>query len=456
MRPAGIGYANALFGALIALWTYLAVRTRLAAAPACALGVFAVLLITAPFPLGFNPLAFSYAMGYNRYGYALLGIVVVECGLQALRTPDGRVHGAGRGFSAGAAWALLAFLKISYAIVAVPFLLLWVWHGAGRGRRFATLCGAFGVVAAALLCYLRFDLADMFRDLAQAASARRLTWQPGSMLGPAVWIESIPLLLLAAVLTIGTREASSSGAPAWRARLWLFVLLIVGASGFLLSTNRQLMSLPLDGFAAIVLVDRAIARDARSSAVRSRRLLAQLLGALCFLPLTIMNAASLGAASWERYCGPEAAAVRLHSERGASMIFGPVPSWIISETGGPVYVEALNDGMDLIRTRTEAGDGVTTIDTLNPFNYLLNRPSPRGGMAAANYNLAFSDAAHPSAERFFGDSRWVLVRKYGKPVESFPIRDYEVQNLLRIYRPGLEQRFCPVAETGHWMLWRRK
>ena len=85
MRPAGLGYATALFGAAVALWTYLAARTRMAAALACALGIYAVLLITAPFPLGFNPLAFSYAMAYNRYGYALLGIILVECGLQAFR-----------------------------------------------------------------------------------------------------------------------------------------------------------------------------------------------------------------------------------------------------------------------------------------------------------------------------------------------------------------------------------
>ncbi|HEY1219421.1 MAG TPA: hypothetical protein VGF03_10820 [Bryobacteraceae bacterium] len=452
MRPAGIGYANALFGALIAIWTYLAVRTRLAPVPAGALGVYAVLLITAPFSLGYNPLAFSYAMGYNRYGYALLGIILVECGVQALRTDAHERQGSGRAFSIGVAWALLAFLKISYAMVAVPFLIVWLWCGADRGRRSVALCGGFGVVAAILLCYLRFDFTDMFRDLAEAASARRLTWQPRSILSPAVVIESIPLLLLAAVLTAGTGEA-----PWRRVRLWLFVLLTVGVGGFLLSTNHQSMSLPLGGFAAVVLVDAAIARrDSGGGADRPRRLLALFLAALCFLPLAMMNAVSLAAASWERYRGPEAAAVRLNSERGASMIFGPVESSMTSETGGPAYVEVLNDGLELIRTRAEPGVGVMTIDVLNPFNYLLSRPSPRGGMATAVYHLTFSDAAHPSAERFFGDARYVLVRKYSQAVQDFPIEDYLIQGLLRTYQPALEQRFRLVEETGHWSLWRRK
>ncbi|MFY9726419.1 MAG: hypothetical protein WB579_08555 [Bryobacteraceae bacterium] len=455
MRPAGLGYATALFGAAVALWTYLAARTRMAAALACALGIYAVLLITAPFPLGFNPLAFSYAMAYNRYGYALLGIILVECGLQAFEAPAGKRPVAGRAFSIGAAWALLAFLKVTYAMVAVPFLLLWLWWRANRGRRFAALCGGFGVVAAMLLCYLRFDLADMSRDLVAAASGRGLTWKPWSILSPAFAIESTPLLLLAVAVSMGKSKASSDALG--QARLWLYVLVTAGVSGFLLSTNHQSSALPLDGFAAVVLVDAAFAqRSAGAEAARPRRLLAVFLGALCFLPLTTMNAVSLVAASWDRYRGPEGAVVRLNAERGAGMIFGPVESSMTSESGGPPYLEALNDGLELIRARTAAGAGVLTIDMFNPFNYLLGRPSPRGGMAAAAYNYAFSDAEHPSAERFFGNAQYVLVRKYSRAAADFPIEDYHIQGLLRTYGPALEERFRPVAETGHWVLWRRK
>lgn len=457
MRPAGVGYASALFGAAIALWTYLGVRTRLAAAAACALGVYVVLLIAAPFSLGFNPLAFSYAMAYNRYGYALLGIILVECGLQTLQTAGREVQGVSRAFSIGAAWALLAFLKITYAMVSVPFLLIWVWYGAGRRKRLLGLCGGFGAVALMLLSYLRFDLGDMFRDLASAASGRSLSWQPWSILSPAVAIESIPLLLLAAVLTVGTQAVSFSDAPKRRARLWLFVLFTVGVGGFLVSTNHQSNSLPLDGFAAVVLVDATLLRrDSRGGSDQQRRLLVMFLGTLCFLPLTTMNAASLAVAAWERCRGPEAAAVRLKSERGASMIFDTVESSMTSESGGPAYVEALNDGLDLIRTRTEVGAGVLTIDMFNPFNYLLERPSPVGGMAAASYNMVFSDAEHPSGERFFGDTRYVLMRKYSKAAQDFPIEDYHIQGLLRTYGPMLDRRFRVVEETRHWILWRRK
>jgi hypothetical protein len=50
----------------------------------------------------------------------------------------------------------------------------------------------------------------------------------------------------------------------------------------------------------------------------------------------------------------------------------------------------------------------------------------------------------------------VLVRKYSQAAGDFPIEDYFIQGLLRVYGPALQQRFRPVAETGHWILWRRK
>ncbi|MGA2038315.1 MAG: hypothetical protein ABSH42_03480 [Bryobacteraceae bacterium] len=451
LRPAGIGYANAVFGAVIGLWTYGIVRGRVAAAGALLLAVYAALLIAAPFALGYNPLAFTYGMLYNRYGYGLLGVIVVECGLQALRRPEAEGPGIGRGFSAGVAWALLVFLKISYGVAAAPFLLLWVCCGTGRRRRVLALCGGFGATAVIVLGYLRFDLADMFRDLTYAASGRAASWRPAYMLRPVVVMESIPLLLLAVLLTAGTGEAAF---PWRRLRVWWFVLAAIGVGGLLLTTNHQAMSLPLDGFAAVLLVDAVVRREARGS--RSRWLPAMFLGTLCLLPLTAMSGVSLTAAAWERYRGQEAPPVRVRSARGASLVFAPVLANLTTETGGPAYAETLNDGMDLIRTHAAPGEGVLAIDQFNPFNYLLDRPTPRGGMAIATYYMAFTETAHPSDDRYFGDARWALVRKYSRTAQDFPIEDFEIHGLVKTYQPGLEQRFRLVEETGHWSLWRRK
>jgi hypothetical protein len=184
-------------------------------------------------------------------------------------------------------------------------------------------------------------------------------------------------------------------------------------------------------------------------------LLGIFLGALCLLPLAAMNGVSLAAASWERFRGQEAPPVRVRSERGASLVFAPVLASLTTETGGPAYAETLNDGMDLIRTYTAPGEGVLAIDQFNPFNYLLDRPTPRGGMAIATYFMAFNATAHPSDDRYFGDAGWALVRKYSRTAQDFSIEDFEIHGLVETYRPGLERRFHRVAETVHWELWRR-
>jgi hypothetical protein len=172
------------------------------------------------------------------------------------------------------------------------------------------------------------------------------------------------------------------------------------------------------------------------------------------MPFCVENGVSLvGAALW-----PTPLRTNTNSlaspERGADLIFGPVEGPVRTGTMGADYVEALNDGLALLRRHSGVRDGVLTFDEFNPFNYLLDRPSPRGGFAATAYDYVFSDAAHPSAKRFFGDAGYVMVRKYGKPGQD-QIERGNVVALMRIYGSVLRSKFAVVEETGHWVLWRR-
>jgi len=139
---------------------------------------------------------------------------------------------------------------------------------------------------------------------------------------------------------------------------------------------------------------------------------------------------------------------------GANLIFGSVSGSAKSETMGVEYVEAVNDGLALLRRRSGPRDGVLTFDEFNPFNYLLDRPSPRGGFAATAYDYVFCDAAHPDAERFFGDTRYVMVRKYTRAGQD-DVERGNVLALMRLYGSTLRVHFAVVEETEHWVLWRR-
>jgi hypothetical protein len=441
MRPAGLGYANALWSALVAIWAYGIARSRLGSGLACVAGIYTLLLIVGPYALGFHPLSFSHAMGYNRYGFALLGIVLMECA-----GPSGRAGAA----SSGAAWALMSFVKISYGVLAVPFLLFaWVYSGARR-QRLLWLSLAAGAVALAMLCYLRFDFADLLHDLAAAASGRSRTWDRGKLLTLASFCEGIPLVLLAvAVCAKSTRAA--------RLRVCALAAMTLAVSAIFLSTNHQRQSLPLAGFAALVLAGEWLTRwKAEKGESSARKLGIVLLMGLSTFPLALANLGSMVAAAVEERRLPPPAADRLTSVRGASMVFQPVMSSATSETGGAAYVEALNDGLSLIRRRTDPGAGVLAMDHFNPFNYLLDRRPPRGGLAASTYNFAYSDDIHPSADRFFGYANYVIVRKYSTAYEDYASEEYHLHGLDHVYGAALRERFRMIEETEHWSLWQRR
>ena len=435
LRPDGLGYANALFGALTAVWAWLVARRRMSPLAACILGVYTLLLITAPFSLGYGPLNFSPAMVYNRYGFALLGIIIVECA-----APSGKDTG---GLSTGIACGLLGFLKVTYAVVAVPLILITGGKRLLRGRRLAALCAGGALVALLVLLYLRFDLADMLNDLAMAASGRSRSWRPREILslGFGQLAESAPFLLLALV------------AGASRFRWFAAAVAILALEGFVLSTNHQPAALPLNGFIAVVLADRFFRSSRRDGGITETGVVAFLTFA-CVMPLCFQNGLSMVAAARERLRPPSGEVVRLASERGASMVFPRPP--FETETGGPAYVRTINDGLALLRRHTGPRDGVLTIDMMNPFNYLLDRPSPTGGLAAGAFNYVISDAAHPSPGRWAGNARYVLVRKYSRDVKDYPIENHHIDGIRRIYQPLLDQRFELIEETGHWLLYRKR
>ena len=436
LKPEGLGYANALFGGLTAVWAYMVTRRRFSRAAAFILGVNTLLLIAAPFSLGWGALNFSPAMVYNRYGFALLGIIMVECA-----APGREVAG---GFSTGVACGLLAFLKVTYAVVAVPIILVIGGTRVFRRKRLAALCAGAAAVAFLALLYLRFDLSDMLGDLVMAGSGRSRSWRPGEILslGLGQVAESVPLLLLA----IAAGKA--------RLRWFATAVAILALGGFLLSTNHQQRTLPLNGFLAVVMAEGFFRRREREEAGLAETGLVACLTFVCVAPLCFQNGVSMAAAAREKLSPPPGEVVRLASERGASMVFRTSPAE--TETGGPAYVRVLNEGLDLLRRDTGARDGVLAIDMMNPFNYLLDRPSPTGGLSAGAYNYVISDAAHPSADRWAGSTRFVLVRKYSPNVKDYPVEDYNITGILRIYQPVLDQRFELLEETGHWRLYRKR
>ncbi|HZY98708.1 MAG TPA: hypothetical protein VFE36_03975 [Candidatus Baltobacteraceae bacterium] len=437
MRPNGLGYSNALFGSLIAIWAFFVARARWSPAVGCVAGVYTLLLIVAPFVLGGYPRDFSYAMIYNRYGYALLGIVLLECAGDMLSAKDRVRPPVGFAVSTGVALGLLLFLKISYALVAMAFVVALPLAGsAGGWRRLAAMFGGFALVAVAALSYLRFDLRDMLQDLTMAASSRAPALKPLTLTG-IVCLENAALVILAAIM-----RTYRAAFVAW---------LTIGIGGVVLVTNQQLGGFPLDAYAALALAGAYVPYSEYRQKWPAGIALATV---LCVLPLGEASVISLTSAAL--HWPPQPGATLAMPERDAVLTFAPFVGKVKTETDGVEYVEDLNDGLNLLRRHLDKREGVLTFDQFNPFDYILDLPAPRGGFAAAAYDYIFDNAYHPSAERFFGNAVYVLVPKYKKRALDRYEEDGDTLALLRIYGSALRARFAVVGETKHWVLWRRK
>jgi len=111
------------------------------------------------------------------------------------------------------------------------------------------------------------------------------------------------------------------------------------------------------------------------------------------------------------------------------------------------YVDKVNDGLDLLRLHGGPQETILTLDYSNPFSFGLLRPSPKGDLLWWDQGVTFTRAIHLDPDPLFRDVSLVMVPK--NPLPNAVL-------LSEIYGPELSTRFTQVAESGHWVLYRRK
>jgi len=446
----GIGYGTAIVALVIGTWSFWLGAKRLPAGPRLVASFFLTTLTAAPYALSSFPFQSSHAMLYNRYGYALLGLILME----SLLVADGDPNETMGGLSSGAALGLCLFLKASYftmgsAIFAVVSLIRWRL----AGRRLAGALMGFCAVSFCMLAYLRFDLAAMLSDLRMAAGARSAAisvWAPyWYILNHAGVLLTMILFTLVAALQLGGRNR-------WLRNGWWLPLL--GAFTFfadigLMTSNAASEVFPTSGVFAILVLG-AIAREQPAQApggaqpMRWYYAAVLCLGALLFVPQFFADAVgiSYGALKKARPSNP-AEVVRFTSPNLRPLLLydGGAP-----RSNGRVYTEYVNDGVALLQHESRPDESVLTIDLANPFSYALERKPPRGGLIGPSYHYSIDDQHRPTDEAFFGDAAIVMVPKHPASDDAIYIDFYKA------YEPGLKQRYSLAAESGWWRMYRRK
>jgi hypothetical protein len=449
----GIGYGNAIFGLLIGLWSYGVTRGRMEAGPRLLASFFLVGLVVAPYPVGESPFLSNHAMVYNRYGYGLIGIILLEAFQPTEdREPDDKNWIAG--FSSGAALAMLLFLKANYFLVAAVLIGVSMLFRPSWKRTIGVTLGLL-TVSFLFISYLRFDIAAMLRDLRTAAEARSKLATAGPDKGVLLLYEKTNLLLVLTLAGLNYMEEKVSGSTRMGSYLVLAGCLIFGGDILIRATNHQSRGLPLLAIFALILTNNFTARRrqipvpaARASLAGHVAILA--LAGMLFLPLfaSDMIGIAYGASQKARPSHPELAGRFTEPRLAPLLLYDNDMSGLASSNGRP-YTTSINDGIALLRRASAPSETVFTLDMANPFPYALGRKPAFGGPNGVGWG-PLSDKLYLSADEFFGKADIVMVPKNpGLTPEEF-------SGPYRVHEEALRQLFRLDAETDWWLLYRRR
>jgi hypothetical protein len=431
-NAAGLAYGQALFGCVAGLWAYLLCERRMRSVATILVSVIVVLMAIVPTTIGDIPAGITPATTYNRCGYALVALLMIEA--MAVRPGVARRSGRGRdefigGLSTGLVLGILLFLKISFFLGAGLLIVALAPLRRQTRERWYGMAAALGGTVLAFTWYLRFDLAAVYNDLRTVAQTKHV--KLGGYLAKDVIVSACPFLLF-------TQLISRVEVSRWdRNAVRIAGLGVCLAGFFLLLTSWQFYGLPLNSIMAILLLDRAVPKSTPVTSVPLLRFSILLLGSFFALIYIGSEAAGLNYALSEKLNQTP------HTSFTAPTLVG------FNSTVERDYVEYVNEGCNLLQLHRQPHDTVLSLNFTNPFSFALGMKPPSQGTTWLQYGTDFDDVHGPAPERIFGDASLVMLPKIfsdGTLPDTVP----------RIYGPFLKQHYALAAESPNWWLYRRK
>lgn len=447
----GIGFGSAILGSVVGVWSFFLSKNLLTRPARLTLSFFLSALAVAPYPLGLAFINSSSAMIYNRYGYALLGLVLIESFLVTRHTAKHQTQDWVLGLSSGAALSLMLFLKASYFFTAVALMVClgWFFRRFVIQRILGILVG-FSLVSLCVLAYLRFHVSAMLMDLRMASGARAETMKFPLFIILDHWpvLLGIVFFCLAAALLVADTDKPWGGV-----KLATLGAIVFFADVAVIRSNAQNDGFIICAIFAILMIDAITQEQKRLPWAQFRAKMPAFagvvfLGALFFIPQFASDLMGLGFAAWEKERAAAPGVLRFTAPNLKPLILYESDDNPPSE--GRMFTNYVNDGVALLTRASHPDETVLTMDVTNPFPYAMGRRPARGGHAAPTYHYNITDRFRPSPEWFFGDADIVMVPK--RPSQG----DNHYLDFYQAYGPWLKDHFDLAAETTVWWMYRRK
>jgi hypothetical protein len=450
--------ATAVFTLLLLPLLIYACVSRLPLLYGLGFGVFILLLAITPLNPGDAFDSTSYAMFYNRFGWVLLSLLV----LFALP------RRAGTSWIDAAVIAALVlgmfYLKISYAALAVPFVL---------GLAFLSPLGRAGIggLIAALLSVLIVEIfwggtGAYISDIRMAGKASGALAGGPLMLALRVFENITWFIVFALLVIVGFLRGVSWGT--------LLLVLYAGAAGLLI-VNQNALTVGIINFipAGILCVlapsggNEADAPPMTAVGAALIAVLAMPLGVTLGLSLLYqsMMASKMGGSGpyqaqldglWAReghlsISEPPLSALRAAYRAGVAdlpMLNVARHANLRMSFGQSEYLQTVLDGIQLLNNPEYQGS-VFVLDMANPFNAALDRKAPLGVEAWNHLGRTFTKDIYRPAEQLFADVDLVLDPK-------MPTELGTNGALHKVYDAFLKRNFYQVAESDYWRLFKRR
>jgi len=410
---------------------------------AVSFGAFVILVLAAPINLGESVTALSFAMFYNRIGWAALAVLLVMY-LRPRQAWPGQ-----EGLDAAAAAFLtlvMVYTKITYGLVALAFLAFLLLDR--RQRRWAASAILATLVAGLLVEAVwrssLAHLADLLLTAQVSGSPRGTTGQIiDHLLGN---LADYVLFALFAGLALARSRSIRDAA------FYLFC----AVTGFaIINQNLQAWGI-LTLHAAAVVAAETILRTAPETAESGSEegwlsAGAKLLLLALVLPTTVHCALALG----------------LHATVAGLRAGEPVPLPNLKEVrlanlwtwgdheGGLKQFERIRSGAAALRALEPPASRVVVLDRANPFSAGLGLEPSRGDSAWLRWGRTL-DATHfiPPGE-FLAGAQVVMEPRPPEPAGGGePVSDGE--HLRALYGPALAGAFTKAGENEHWILHLRR
>ena len=456
---------------LLVLFLFLSVgaylsQTRLPRLPGICFQFYLAALVAAPVPMGFAGSNVTFAMYYNRIGWG--GVTLLA--LLFLSKPDpGRWTHKIEGFFVGITLAFLLYIKITYFLIAVVLIIfLAVYRKLHRTSLLYSL-GVLLVVGIVIelaypglnRSYLR-DILDMaivgnnfFGSLRQA-----LKFNIISML--------IPLALLIILMPTLDFKIKNSGK-----KVLSFYFLLLGSSLFILSTNAEVISLPLMFCATLIataLFSRSVSDWEFEKPINRVVAILLILGLIPWVSETIERQGAIErffrlGRSWNYEMTVPDQMKRMFINEGTlggldrAGIDGSIKMRVTElrkyltisprqEIFQTQYAYTVAQGVKYMReVFSEYGSGsLYNLDFSNPFSHLLEAPTAKGTYLWHHDNRNISLEHFVPAQEIFSNVDYVMIPR-------FPMVEKTSNVLKQNYGSYIYANYSCVLKAKLWDVW---